>query len=117
FGQCPDDQSLRDAWDEFCRTLQQAGHDVFKEYNPPAPLLRADGFRFLTQNLSQPFVMAYETGDSKYPVLYPFTSPYRKLGGDNADQVQHQAWLDGESIYKVSGNKGTARFFNFAIMG
>src|SRR4051812_48371388 len=63
FGQCPDDQSLRDAWDEFCRTLQEAGHGVFKQYNPPTPLMRADGFRFLTQNLSQAFVMAYETGD------------------------------------------------------
>ena len=51
----PDDEALQAAWASFCDRLKAAGERVFKDYNPPAPLHRADGFRFLTQNLGQAF--------------------------------------------------------------
>src|SRR3546814_6923424 len=28
-----------------------------------------------------------------------------------------QAWTDGDSVYRISGNKGTARFLNFTVQG
>ena len=68
-----------------------------------------DGFRYLTQNLSQAFDLALETKDTRYPALHVFCSPTRKLGSDNADCIYMQAWIDGESTYKISGEKGTAR--------
>jgi hypothetical protein len=117
FGDSPDDESLRSAWREFCSRLQDAGDRVFKDYNPPTPLLRADAFRFLTQNLGQAFDLALETKDTKYPALHPFCTPNRKLGGDAADFLYLQAWIDGESVYKISGNRGTARFLNFTVQG
>ncbi len=116
-GACPDDQALDAAWDEFCRNLQKAGKQIFKTTNPATPAMRADGFRFLTQNVSQAFALGYETKDTKYPVIYTFCSPYNKLGGDNADCVYQQAWIDGESVYKISGNRGTVRFFNITVQG
>src|SRR4051812_12278308 len=67
FGKSPDDQALHDAWKTFCRQLEAAGDKVFKGYNPAQPLMRADGYRFLTQNLGQAFDLAYETKDTKYP--------------------------------------------------
>jgi hypothetical protein len=39
------------------------------------------------------------------------------LGGDNADCVYQQAWVDGESVYKISGNKGTVKYFNISVQG
>jgi hypothetical protein len=117
FGECAADQDLMKAWKRFCRQLEASGAGLFKKYNPPTPLMRADGFRFLTQNIGQAFALTCEVADSKYPALYPWTNPYQKLGGDNADQVQHEAFLDGESVYKVSGNKGSARFFSFLVSG
>src|SRR5262249_32637747 len=98
FGQGKDDKGLRDAWRLFCRRLEEAGDRVFKGYNPPSQLMRADGFRFLQQNLGQAFMLAYETKDTKYPVIHTFCSPFLKLGGDNADCVYQQAWVDGESV-------------------
>jgi hypothetical protein len=117
FGDCPDDESLRVAWRAFCGRLQEAGDRVFKDYNPAIASQRADAFRFLTQNLGQAFDLALETKDPKYPVIHAFCTPFCKLGSDNADFVYQQAWIDGESVYKISGNRGTARFLNFTVQG
>jgi len=117
FGDCLHDPALRDAWHRFCDQLKSAGDLVFKDHNPATSLQRADGFRFLTQNLSQAFDLALETRDSRYPTFHAFCAPDRKLGGDNADFVYLQAWIDGRSVYKITGNKGTARFLNFTVQG
>jgi hypothetical protein len=117
FGDSPVDEPLRNAWADFCRRLQEAGDKVFKNLNPATPLHRADAFRFLTQNLGQVFDLSLETKNTQFPVLHAFCGPYRKLGGDAADFVYHQAWIDGQSVYKISGNRGTARFINFTVQG
>jgi hypothetical protein len=117
FGDGPYDAALRDAWRQFCQRLQEAGERVFKDYNPPSALHRADAFRFLTQNLGQAFDLALETRDTRYPELHAFCNPHRKLGGDAADFAYWQAWIDGKSVYKISGNRGTARFLNFTVQG
>lgn len=46
FGDGRDDEALREAWKLFCERLQAAGDRVFKDYNPPTPLHRADAFAF-----------------------------------------------------------------------
>jgi len=117
FGDSPHDEALRKAWATFCERLQAAGDLVFKDHNPPTPLHRADAFRFLTQNLGQAFDLALETKNTKFPELHAFCTPTRKLGGDAADFLYLQAWIDGESVYKISGNRGTARFLNFTVQG
>jgi len=117
FGDCADDAGLRAAWKQFCQRLEAAGDAVFKDTNPALPLHRADGFRFLTQNLGQAFDLALETKNTKYPVIHAFCTPFCKLGGDNADYTYQQAWIDGESAYRISGNRGTSRFFNIAVQG
>ncbi|HWW21890.1 MAG TPA: hypothetical protein VNZ06_13910 [Steroidobacteraceae bacterium] len=90
---------------------------MFKDYNPATPLHRADAFRFLTQNLGQAFDLALETKDTHFPVIHAFVTPFCKLGGDCADFVYQQAWIDGESVYKISGNRGSARFLNITVQG
>lgn len=117
FGDGPDDAALQSAWTEFCARLQRAGERVFKDANPAAGAQRADAFRFLTQNLGQAFDLALETRDTRYPVLHAFCGPTRKLGGDCADFTYQQAWIDGESTYRLSGTRGTAPFFNATVQG
>jgi len=117
FGDGPDDETLRAAWKRFCRNLENAGELAFKDLNPTMGIQRVDALRFLTQNLGQAFDLALETRNTKFPVIHAFCSPFRKLGGDNADYTYQQAWVDGESVYRISGNRGTARFFNIAVQG
>ena len=117
FGDTPHDKALRDAWHRFCDQLKDAGDLVFKDTSPANPLQRADGFRFLTQLLGQAYDLALETKDTRYPAIHAFCAPDRKLGGDNAEFVYLQAWIDGQSVYKITGNKGSARFMNFTVQG
>jgi hypothetical protein len=117
FRDSPDDQALGDAWKTFCERLQAAGEQVFKDYNPPTPLHRADAFRFLTQNLGQAFDLSLESGNTRFPELHHFSGPHRKLGGDAADFAYQQAWIDGRSAYKITGNRGTCRFLNITVQG
>ena len=117
YGDSPDDPALRAAWHYFCDRLKAAGDRTFKDHNPADALHRADAFRFLTQNLGQAFDLALETKDTQFPALHAFCTPTRKLGGDAADFVYLQAWIDGQSTYRISGNRGTAPFFNIAVQG
>jgi hypothetical protein len=117
YGDGRDDEALRGAWTAFCERLKEAGEESFKDTNSATPLQRADAFRYLTQNLGQAFDLALETKNTKFPVIHTFCSPFCKLGGDNADFIYQQAWIDGQSVYKISGNRGSARFLNFAVQG
>ncbi|GAT07098.1 MULTISPECIES: DUF1214 domain-containing protein [Mycobacteriaceae] len=117
FGDGADDATLKAAWDEFCDRLKTAGERVFKDHNPASAAHRVDGFRFLTQNLGQAFDLALETRDTRYPLLHTFCHPTRKLGGDCADFTYQQAWIDGQSTYRITGERGTARFFNITVQG
>ncbi|PRC49492.1 hypothetical protein C6A85_74440, partial [Mycobacterium sp. ITM-2017-0098] len=112
FGDGPDDEALRGAWQAFCAKLSAAGEQVFKDANPAASAQRVDAMRFLTQNLGQAFDLALETRDTRYPSLHAFCGPTRKLGGDCADFTYQQAWIDGVSTYRIVGKRGTARFLN-----
>lgn len=117
FGDGPDDAELKSAWDDFCDRLKQAGERVFKDDNGTSGIHRADGFRFLTQNLGQAFDLALETRNTRYPQIHTFSHPTRKLGGDCADFLYQQAWIDGTSTYRINGERGTAPFFNITVQG
>ena len=114
YGASPYDEPLKTAWASFCDHLKAAGDYVFKDANPAAALHRAAGFRYLTQNMSHAFDFALETWNTRYPALMVIDSPTRKLGSQNADGIYLQAWIDGQSVYRLSGKKGTARFLNIA---
>lgn len=117
FGDSPADEPLRAAWHAFCDRLKDAGDLAFKDANPALPLHRADGFRFLTQNLGQAFPLALETADPAYPQIHYFTHPTMKLGGDVSDFTYRQAWISGDHAYRITGRKGTARWFNLTVQG
>ena len=117
FGDGPDDAELRHAWTAFCDRLEEAGAQIFKDHNPASGPHRVDGLRFLTQNLGQAFDLALETRDTRYPSLHAFCGPTRKLGGDCADFTYQQAWIDGRSTYRITGERGTAPFLNITVQG
>ena len=117
YGDGPADQFLHDAWHAFCDKLKDAGDMAFKDANPPTALMRAEAFRFLTQNLGQAFPLALETKDPAYPLIHYFTHPTMKLGADVSDFTYRQAWISGEHAYKITGRKGTARWFNLTVQG
>lgn len=117
YGDGPDDANLKAAWDRFCDRLKAAGELAFKDAAPATPIHRADGFRFLTQNLGQAFDLALETRDAAFPQIHYFTTPTMKLGGDVADFTYRQAWISGDHAYRITGRRGTARWLNITVQG
>ena len=117
FGDSKHDESLRAAWQDFCARLAAAGDRVFGDTNPANGLQRVDGYRFLAQNLGQVFDLALETRNPRYPAIHAFCTPTCKLGGDNADFTYQQAWVDGNSTYRITGTLGTARFLSVSVQG
>jgi hypothetical protein len=117
FGDYRGDAALRAAWKDFCQRLEAAGDKVFKDYNPATSVNRADGFRFMAQNLGQAFDLGFETKDPRWPEIHPFNTPFCHLGGDAADFTYQQAWIDGACEYRITGNRGTAPFLNFTVYG
>ncbi|MDE8651098.1 hypothetical protein [Novosphingobium album (ex Liu et al. 2023)] len=117
YGDGPADNDLKAGWDRFCDRLRDAGDKAFKQANPPAPIHRADAYRFLTQNLGQAFDLALETKDAAYPQIHYFTTPTMKLGGDVSDFTYRQAWISGEHSYRLTGKRGTARWLNLTVQG
>ena len=117
YGDGQDDAALLGAWEKFCERLKAAGEQAFKDHNAVSGAQRVDALRFLTQNLGQAFDLALETRDTRYPSLHAFCGPSRKLGGDCADFTYQQAWIDGESAYRIVGDRGTARFVNITVQG
>lgn len=113
----PADEALHAAWNQFCDRLREAGERVWKDANPSTSVMRADAFRFLTQNLGQAFDLALETKNTKYPLVHSFCTPTRKLGGDAADLSYRQVWIDGAHTYRITGVRGSSRFFNIAVQG
>ena len=117
YGDGPADEALHSAWHAFCDQLLGAGDLAFKDANPPAPLHRVDALRFLTQNLGQTFDLALETKDAAFPQIHYFTTPTMKLGGDVSDFTYRMAWISGDHAYKITGKRGTARWFNLTVQG
>ncbi|PEQ14092.1 hypothetical protein B2G71_00240 [Novosphingobium sp. PC22D] len=117
YGDGTADEDLKAAWEHFCDELKRAGTYAFKDANPAADIHRADGFRFLTQNLGQAFDLALETRDPAFPQIHYFTTPTMKLGGDVSDFTYRQAWISGEHVYRITGKRGTARWFNLTVQG
>jgi hypothetical protein len=67
--------------------------------------------------LGQAFEFALETKNTQYPMFVKFCSPIRKLASDMCDCVYYSAWIDGHSVYKISGTKGTASMWNIGVQG
>ena len=117
FGDGPDDAALDARVGRRSATGSRLPASRCSRTTTSASRQRVDGFRFLTQNLGQAFDLALETRDTRYPSLHPFCNPTRKLGGDCADFIYQQAWIDGESTYRIAGDRGTAQVLNITVQG
>jgi hypothetical protein len=110
------DLLLSQSWDDFCDQLKAAGRIPFRPQVPAQAVDRAAGFRLLSRNISLALAFQYENNDPLHPELLHTFDPLRKQGGDNTDALYHSAQINGTDTYRISGQRGSARYFAVTLV-
>lgn len=97
------------AWEDFCEQLKAAGKVILRDDVPGSELDRAEGYRYLAQQLRRSIDEVLLSHDKAQPQLILSNSKLYKWGSDAADQKNIVASLDSGGIYKLYGTLGTAR--------
>ena len=74
----------------------------------------ADGNRSLLHVLQQALVLELES-DPVHPWFQKIVTPWRKVGGDNADAIYHVTPIDGSLSYRITGNTVGAVYTSVTI--
>jgi Protein of unknown function (DUF1214) len=115
-GDNPNDKALKANWDDFCDQLKSAGDLVFRDSTPSTDIERAKGMRLLARNISLALQFNLENIDPDFPELLHYFDPLRKQGGDNTDALYVGAPINGEHTYRISGNRGSAKYFAVTVL-
>ena len=116
YGDNHNDAQLKASWSDFCDQLKIAGDLVFRDTAPTHDIDRAKGFRLLARNISLGLQFHLENNDPDFPELLHYFDPIRKQGGDNTDALYVGAPINGEHTYKISGHRGSARYFAVTVL-
>ena len=115
-GDNPNDPMLRNAWRSFCARVAEAGEIAFRDGAPSADADRAAGMRLAARNIALALAFEMENADPLRPELMRYFDPTRKQGGDNADAVYLGAPIDGAGRYRLSGQRGSARYLAITVV-
>ncbi len=108
----------RRAWAQFCDRLKSAGRAGVQ--GPQRDVGTAARRRLPVSSprtSARRSIWHWKPRTPRYPAIHAFCNPTRKLGGDCADFTYQQAWIDGDSTYRITGDRGTARFLNITVQG
>ena len=111
FGDTQHDEALKAAWDHFCDSLKSCSDLVFRDTTPHHELDRAKGLRLLARNISLGLQFKLDNSDADFPEIMHYFDPIRKQGGDNTDAYYSGTPINGSNTYRVTGHRGTARYF------
>ncbi len=116
FGDNGRDEELKAIWDNFCDTLKSSSDLIFRDTTPAHDIDRAKGLRLLARNISLGLQFKLDNSDPDFPEIMHYFDPVRKQGGDNTDAYYSGAPINGRNTYRVSGNRGTARYFAITVL-
>ncbi len=115
-GDNPNDARLKASWDNFCEQLKSAGDLVFRDTTPAQDIDRAKGFRLLARNIALGLQFHVENNNADFPELLHYFDPLRKQGGDNTDALYVGAPINGAHTYRITGQRGSARYFAVTVL-
>lgn len=116
FGDNPNDALLQSSWNDFCDQLKEAGDIIFRDTTPTHDIDRAKGLRLLARNVSLALQFNLDNNNPDFPELLHYFDPIRKQGGDNTDALYVGAPINGSHTYRVSGHRGSARYFAVTVL-
>ena len=106
-----------DAWVDFCEEMKEFREDILRTTAPKEGYDLAEAHRFLTRHLRSAFELIVEGGDPGRPWLFRSLHETMKMGWDNPDNVHTNAYLSGDSTYRLWGTRGAAHYMSLALYG
>ena len=100
------------AWDEFCDSLKELGRQITRDDTPKDAFNRAEGFRYLTRLTRNALESVIEGGSPEFPVLQGLGYMV-KMGADNPDNIYMGGGIQGDSEYRLKGNRGSVFYISF----
>lgn len=91
------------------RAVEKTGHDG------EGPLVAMEGVLSTARIFSAAELLCLEA-DPEYPMIVKMLSiPSKDIGVPNSDCTYQQATIHGDHVYRISGNRGTARLFDIEV--
>lgn len=100
------------AWRDFCARLADAGEIVLAADVPDDPLIRAEGFRYLSRLTKLALEQYVEASDPDFPFFYKLSHETAKIGADNPDNEYWNASIRGDCDYRITGKRGSMFYFS-----
>lgn len=100
------------AWRDYCAKLADAGEIVLAPDVPDDPLIRAEGFRYLSRLSKLALEQYVEAGDPDFPFFYQLSHSTGKIGADNPDNAYWNASIRGGCDYRITGRRGSMFYFS-----
>ncbi|MGI9285989.1 MAG: hypothetical protein ACR2P1_11420 [Pseudomonadales bacterium] len=111
FAQSANDTATTKAWREFTRKLETAGVEILNTYPQPEALDRAEGLRYLLQQLGSSIQQKLIDQPAQISLLRVGATTINKWGMDGADAKYQGAAISGTGSYRFYGQLGSARLF------
>jgi hypothetical protein len=102
-----------EAWSDYCRMLEMAGHVILRDASPDDPLDRAEGYRYLSRLVRAGLEAFVEHADPRAPELRRMVHETVKMGSDNPDNLYFNAAISGAHRYRLRGQRGTVGYLAF----
>jgi len=74
----------------------------------------AQGMRWILRDIAMTTDIAGDANPLR-PHFVPMDTTERKIGGDNPDGEYHLATIDGRHDYRITGNRGSVRYFSLNV--
>lgn len=103
------------AFDQFLAAMRRSAETALDRSSGQTPIDLATGLRHIASNMSLALAIRLYEADPLYPEFTTTENPHQKFGGDNPDALYLTAPLSSEHVYRVYGNRGSAKFISFVV--
>lgn len=105
----PPTQDVAEIWERFAAEIGESGAEFLRDHEQDYDIDRAEGLRYLVQQLSSSVENELLRQTGEIPLLRISATTSQKYGIDGADAKYQSAVIDGSGVYRLTGYVGTAR--------
>ncbi|MBW2268582.1 MAG: DUF1214 domain-containing protein [Deltaproteobacteria bacterium] len=100
------------AFDQLMGSVDDVRNMVLAEAESEREVVQ--GMRWILRNIAETTDIAADANPLR-PDFVRMDTTVRKIGGDNADGEYHVATIDGRHDYRITGNRGSVRYFSLNV--